>query len=56
MKPTDTNIAIYFGVTRATLINYKKSAIEKQRLYQAMRDKFIKDNQITSLNCSKVSG
>ena len=43
MKPTDTNIAKYYGVSRETLRNYRKGAIEKQRLYKAMKAYFIEE-------------
>ncbi len=29
MKPTDTNIAKYYNVSRQTLLNYKGGKIEK---------------------------
>lgn len=45
MKPTDTNIAKYYGVTRMTLNNYKNGAIEKQRLYKAMKEYFVVTNK-----------
>ncbi len=43
MKPTDKNIADYFGITRMTLYNYKNGDTKKRLLYDAMKDKFIKD-------------
>lgn len=41
MKPTDTNLAKFYGVSRETLRNYKNGGIEKQRLYNAMKKYFI---------------
>ena len=41
MKPTDTNLAKFYGVSRETIRNYKKGAIEKQRLYEALKQYFI---------------
>ena len=45
MKVTDINIAKYFGVSTATLRNWKKGSIEKQRCYQALKEFFIKHNE-----------
>ncbi len=42
MKPTDINIAKHYGVTTRTLRNYKNGKPEKQRLYQAMKEYYIK--------------
>jgi len=39
MKPTNTNLAEFYGLTRQTIGTYKKS---KQRLYEAMKEYFIK--------------
>ena len=41
MKPTDTNIAKFYGITRMTLHNYKNGDAFKQRLYEAMKNHFI---------------
>ena len=47
MKPTNINIAKYFGLTPEILSMYKnnKKGIEKQRLYYAMKEYFIKENK-----------
>lgn len=42
MKPTYTNLAKYFNLTRQTVSNYHKSNSE---LYEALRDRFIKMNK-----------
>ncbi len=42
MKPTYTNIAKYFNLTRQTVRKYEK---ENQELYEALRDRFIKMNK-----------
>jgi hypothetical protein len=45
MKPTDTNLAIFYGTDRKTIGSYRKS--DKKgvlRKYEAMRDYFIKWN------------
>lgn len=44
MKPTDTAIAKFYGVSRQTLRNYKNGTKEKQRLYFAMKEYFINYN------------
>ena len=43
IKPTDTNIGKMFGVTRQTVYNYKNGDKRKRLLYEAMKDKYIKD-------------
>ena len=42
MKPTNTNLAKFYGLTRQTIGTYKK---ERYRLYTAMVDYYIKINQ-----------
>lgn len=44
MKPTDTAISKFYGVSRQTLLNYKNGTEEKQRLYSAMKEYFINNN------------
>lgn len=44
MKPTDTNMAKYYGVSRETLRNYKNGTQEKKRLYEAMKLYFLSQN------------
>ena len=39
MKPNNTNIAHFFGLTRQTIGTYKK---DKPRLYTAMKEYFEK--------------
>jgi hypothetical protein len=39
MKPTNTNIAKYFHLTRQTIATYKKKNREH---YEALKDRFIK--------------
>lgn len=41
MKPTNTNIAKYYGLTRQTIASYKKA---KPLLYKAMKEYFINRN------------
>jgi len=41
-KPTNRNLAKFFGVTELTVANYKKGSPEKQRLAEAMRMYFMK--------------
>ena len=45
MKPNNTNIAHFFGLTRQTIGTYKK---DKPRIYEALKMYFMqeKDNQI----------
>lgn len=45
MKPTAINIAKFYGVSRETIRNYRDGSIEKQRLYNAMVEYFVKENQ-----------
>lgn len=40
MKPTNINLASFYGLTRQTIATYKKS---KVNLYNAMREYFIKE-------------
>ena len=47
MKPTDTNLAKFYGVSRETIRNYKNGVIEKQRLYNAMKKYFIEQIFLT---------
>ena len=55
---TDLKIAEYYGVSPATLRNYKKGTAEKQRLYAAMRayaekeipTNILEDKKITNTN------
>jgi len=43
MKPTNTNLAEFYGLTRQTIGTYKNSKNEKvKRHYEAMREYFIK--------------
>lgn len=44
MKPTAINIAKFYGVSRETVRNYRDGSVEKQRLYCAMVEYFIKEN------------
>jgi len=44
-KPTDIQIAKYYGVTTATLRNYKKGSAEKQRLYAAIKQGYNPENK-----------
>jgi len=37
-KLTDSDIAAWYGLSRNTLINYKKGSIEEQRRYYALRE------------------
>jgi len=39
LKPTNTNLAKFYGLTRQTIANYK---VEKYRLYTAMLEYFMK--------------
>lgn len=39
MKPTYTNIAKHFNLTRQTVRKYEKENLE---LYEALRDRFLK--------------
>lgn len=42
-KPTDTNIAKFFGYDRTTLWNYKNSKKEEvRRRYEALKREFIR--------------
>ena len=41
-KPTNINLANYYGLTRQTIATYKKS---KQHLYNAMLEYFIKQHE-----------
>jgi len=43
LKPTAVNIAKFYRVSRETVRNYRDGNIEKQRLYNAMREYFIKE-------------
>ena len=43
IKPTDTNMAEHFGISRMTVHNYKNGDKHKKLLYEAMKDKYIKD-------------
>ena len=38
MKPTNTNIAHFYGLTRQTIATYKK---EKPRTYEALKKYFM---------------
>jgi|FLOH01.1.fsa_nt_gi hypothetical protein len=42
MKPTNINLAKFYGLTRQTIGTYKK---DRYRLYTAMVDYYIKINQ-----------
>ena len=42
MKPTNTNLAKFYGLTRQTIGTYKK---EKTILYAAMKEYFIKEHK-----------
>ena len=46
MKPTNINIAKYYGLAPETLSKYSsgKKGIEKKRLYEAMKQFFIMKN------------
>lgn len=41
MKPTNTNLAKFYGLTRQTIATYKEN---KFRTYQALLEYFIKIN------------
>lgn len=43
IKATQTLLAEYYGVSSKTITNYKKGDEKKQRLFIAMKDKYIKD-------------
>ena len=40
MKPTNTNIANFYGLTRQTIGTYKK---ERTLIYEALKEYFIKN-------------
>ena len=42
MRLTDKDVALFYGITRQTVINYRKGSVEKNRLYLAMV-KFYKE-------------
>ena len=42
MKPTNTNLAEFYGLTRQTIATYKKTKIN---LYNAMKEYFIKEHR-----------
>ena len=41
MKPTNTNIAIFFGLDRRTIGNYKNGCKNKKKIYLALKEYFI---------------
>ncbi|MEA2090952.1 MAG: hypothetical protein U9O83_01140 [Campylobacterota bacterium] len=42
MKPTDTNIAEHYGLTRQTIGTYKRSSdVKKNEHYEALKNHFI---------------
>lgn len=41
MKPTNTNLAKFYGLTRQTIGTYKK---ERPNIYNALKEYFIKNN------------
>jgi len=41
LKPTNTNIAKFYGLTRQTIGTYKK---ERVKMYEALKEYFIKHN------------
>lgn len=43
MKPTNINIAKYFGTTPVTLSRWKTESIELNRRYKAMREYYIRN-------------
>lgn len=45
IKPTAINLGKFYGVSRETIRNYRDGNIEKQRLYNAMVEYFVKENQ-----------
>lgn len=45
MKPTAINLAKFYGVSRETIRNYRDGSVEKQRLYFAMVEYFVKEHQ-----------
>lgn len=44
MKPTNTNIANFYGLTRQTIGTYKK---ERQLIYNALKNYFIEQTDTT---------
>ena len=49
MKPTDKNIALYFGTTRQSLGNWKNSEDEAlKRRYEALRYWFVMQTHLDS--------
>lgn len=42
MKPTDTNLAEFYNLSRQTIATYRK---KKLRIYFAMLEYFIKENK-----------
>lgn len=42
VKPTNTNIAIFFGLDRKTIGNYKNGCENKKKIYLALKEYFIR--------------
>ena len=51
MKPTNTNIAEYYGLTRQTIGAYKK---ERPNMYNALKEYFVKLNPVEKGNAEDV--
>jgi hypothetical protein len=47
MKPTDTNIAAFFGLHRKTIGNYKNGCKNKKKMYLALKEYFLKLDNFT---------